>query len=91
MRQILLTGLIALGVIAIAPTSFARSHTHVVHEWAATSAAVPDRYCLQGDTWGYPGNCQFSTFEQCRATASGTGAGCGENPQFLFRQQRRDY
>ena len=31
---------------------------------------VPDRYCLQGRIWGYPGNCQFATYEQCSATAS---------------------
>jgi hypothetical protein len=48
----------------------------------ATTAAgvVQDRYCLQGRQWGYPGNCHFSTYEQCMATASGTGANCGINP-----------
>ena len=30
------------------------------------------RYCLQGKDWGYPGLCQFSTYPQCLATASGT-------------------
>jgi len=46
-----------------------------------------DRYCLQGRTWGYPGNCQFATYEQCMATASGTDAYCGINPQWAFAQQ----
>ena len=32
----------------------------------------PDSYCLQGHIWGYPGNCQFSSYAQCMATASGT-------------------
>jgi Protein of unknown function (DUF3551) len=45
---------------------------------------VQDRYCLQGRIWGYPGNCQFSTYSQCVATASGTDAGCGINPTYLF-------
>ncbi|MCK1716465.1 DUF3551 domain-containing protein [Bradyrhizobium sp. 141] len=34
-------------------------------------------HCLQGRIWGYPGNCQFSSFSQCMATASGTDAYCG--------------
>ena len=33
------------------------------------------RYCLQGQTYGYPGHCQFSTFQSCQASASGTPAG----------------
>jgi len=45
---------------------------------------VQDRYCLQGRIWGYPGNCQFLTYGQCLATASGTDAGCGINPTYLF-------
>jgi len=45
------------------------------------------RYCLQGDRWGYPGNCSFSTHDQCRASASGTRAHCGVNPR--YQQHRR--
>jgi hypothetical protein len=51
--------------------------------------AIQDRYCLQGRRWGYPGNCQFSRYPQCMATASGTDAYCGINPQYAFAQQRR--
>jgi len=46
-------------------------------------------YCLQGRRWGYPGNCQFDTYEQCRATASGTIDACGINPRFAFAHPRR--
>jgi hypothetical protein len=49
----------------------------------------PDSYCLQGRIWGYPGNCQFSSYAQCMATASGTNAYCGINPQYAFARQRR--
>ena len=49
----------------------------------------PDSYCLQGHIWGYPGNCQFSSYAQCMATASGTIAYCGINPQYAFARQRR--
>jgi Protein of unknown function (DUF3551) len=49
----------------------------------------PDSYCLQGRIWGYPGNCQFSSYAQCMATASGTSAYCGINPQYAFARQRR--
>jgi hypothetical protein len=50
---------------------------------------IPDQYCLQGRQWGYPGNCQFSTYAQCMATASGTDAYCGINPQYAFARERR--
>lgn len=52
---------------------------------------VQDRYCLQGRQSGYPGNCQFSTYQQCLATASGTNEGCGINPMKAFAPQRHAY
>ena len=55
--------------------------------WAYESA--PSSYCLQGRQWGYPGNCQFSSYAQCQATASGTDAYCGLNPHYAFARQRR--
>ena len=50
------------------------------------------RHCLQGQDWGYPGLCQFSTYQSCQATASGTLSYCGINPQYdaYARQQSRD-
>jgi hypothetical protein len=45
-------------------------------------AAASDRYCLQGRSWGFPGNCQFATRHQCLAAASGTNAHCGINPRY---------
>jgi hypothetical protein len=55
---------------------------------ASLSPAVAARYCLRGGRLGYPGNCQFSTLQQCRATASGTGSYCGVNPHYAFARQR---
>jgi len=55
----------------------------------APAEAIQDRYCLQGRKWGYPGNCLFSTYQQCMATASGTNAYCGINPTYAFAHQRR--
>jgi hypothetical protein len=55
----------------------------------APAEAIQDRYCLQGRQWGYPGNCQFSTYQQCMATASGTNAYCGINPMRAFARERR--
>ena len=49
------------------------------------------RYCLQGKEWGYPGLCQFSTYESCAATASGTFSYCGLNPHYAFGLQRFRY
>jgi hypothetical protein len=53
------------------------------------AAAAQDQYCLQGRRWGYPGNCLFSSYAQCMATASGTADSCGMNPQYAFARQRR--
>jgi len=55
----------------------------------ASAEAIQDRYCLQGRHWGYPGNCQFSTYRQCMATASGTNAYCGINPMRAYDRQWR--
>lgn len=51
---------------------------------AAASAAIQDSYCLQGRQSGYPGNCEFSSYRQCIATANGTGEGCGINPMRVY-------
>ncbi|WP_425532686.1 DUF3551 domain-containing protein [Stenotrophomonas maltophilia] len=42
---------------------------------------------MQGRSWGYPGNCQFASYQQCLATASGTSATCGINPRYAFSQR----
>ncbi|WP_084305016.1 DUF3551 domain-containing protein [Bradyrhizobium sp. ARR65] len=55
----------------------------------SVSPAVAARYCLRGSHWGYPGNCQFSTLQQCRAAASGTSSYCGINPRHAFARQQR--
>jgi uncharacterized protein DUF3551 len=56
---------------------------------SVSPAAAEGRYCLQGRIWGYPGNCQFATYQQCQATASGTNAYCGINPRYAFARQQR--
>jgi hypothetical protein len=55
----------------------------------AAAEPMQDSFCLQGRQWGYPGNCQFSSYAQCMASASGTNASCGVNPMRAFDQQRR--
>ena len=55
---------------------------------ASAAEAMQDSYCLQGRQHGYPGDCQYSSYRQCMATASGTGEGCGINPMKAFGQQR---
>lgn len=41
-------------------------------------------YCLQGRDYGLPGLCQFTSYQQCMAAASGLAAYCGINPRFAF-------
>ena len=85
MRKLLFLGLATLVLIVQGEPSLARSRGPVM------AAAPPDLYCLQGRIWGYPGNCQFATYAQCAATASGTNAYCGPNPQYLFPRQQHGY
>jgi hypothetical protein len=54
---------------------------------AQAQTAATDRYCLQGRRWGFPGNCQFATHEQCRVAAAGTHASCGLNPRYAARRR----
>jgi hypothetical protein len=54
---------------------------------AASAQDYP--YCLQGREFGYPGNCQFTSYAQCEATASGTFSYCGINPRFAFARMPR--
>jgi hypothetical protein len=63
----------------------------LVNAWAAVSPAEAQefKYCLQSRQWGYPGNCQFSSYRQCLASASGTNASCGINPRYAYGSQRR--
>ena len=55
---------------------------------AMTNPAYAGRYCLQGTQWGYPGACDYATYHQCMASASGTNAHCGINPHYAYRHHR---
>jgi hypothetical protein len=55
-------------VLATSATIFATGVTPV--------AASEYRYCLQGDDYAGAGDCQFTSYLQCQATASGRTAYC---------------
>ncbi|MBU6458034.1 MAG: DUF3551 domain-containing protein [Bradyrhizobium sp.] len=38
--------------------------------------------------FGLSGNCDFSTYEQCKAAASGMHAHCGVNPYYAHQHHR---
>ena len=57
----------------------------------AAAEPIQDSYCLQGRSHGYPGDCAYSSYQQCAATASGTGETCGIKPMRAYPQQRRAY
>lgn len=59
----------------------------------ATPAEARDYpYCLTSPGYGYPGDCNYASYGQCRAAASGRLADCIVNPRAAFREPRhRDY
>ena len=59
-------------VLATFATIFATGVTPV--------AASEYRYCLQGDDYAGAGDCEFTSYLQCEAAASGRTASCAANP-----------
>ena len=59
-------------VLATSATIFATGGTPV--------ATSEDRYCLQGDDFAGAGDCEFASYAQCEAAASGRTATCAANP-----------
>ena len=53
----------------------------------ADAAGSPDRYCLQGPQWDYPGDCRFNSYLQCM-TVGGKDAKCRENPRYEYGRKR---
>ena len=54
----------------------------------APAAARDYPYCLQGPETGVPGDCSYSSYAQCRASASGRLADCNLNPRVAFAGPR---
>lgn len=48
------------------------------------AAAYDYPWCVQGKDVGYPGDCSYTTYQQCQASASGRYASCGINPRVAF-------
>jgi hypothetical protein len=48
-------------------------------------------YCIKGcDFGGGAGDCSFSSYQQCQATASGRDATCASNPYFNAKAEIAD-
>jgi hypothetical protein len=48
-------------------------------------------YCMQGKDAGYPGDCQYRSYAECKATASGRAADCAINPRFAYGLQKERF
>ena len=55
---------------------------------SSPAAAYDYRYCLQGRGIGVPGDCSYSNYAQCMASASGRALSCNINPRVAFGQQQ---
>jgi hypothetical protein len=53
------------------------------------AAAYDYPYCLQGRGIGIPGECAYTSYAQCMASASGRALYCNINPRVAFGQQLR--
>lgn len=56
---------------------------------SSPAAAFDYPYCLQGRGVGIPGDCSYTSYGQCMASASGRALYCNINPRVAFGQQRR--
>ena len=70
-----------LAVIAVAATGGG------VLAISAPGAAEDYPWCLSGWQTGYPGECYYTSYAQCMASASGRVASCKVNPRVAFSQQ----
>ncbi|MCK1425709.1 DUF3551 domain-containing protein [Bradyrhizobium sp. 180] len=50
------------------------------------AAARDYPWCAQGGEYDYPGECAYSTYEQCQASVSGRLLFCDRNPRFGYGQ-----
>ena len=68
-------------VLATSATIFATGVTPVAARDRVTPVAASEyRYCLQGDDYAGAGDCEFASYLQCQASASGRTAYCVANP-----------
>lgn len=56
---------------------------------SSPASAYDYPYCLQGRGVGVPGDCAFTSYEQCMASASGRALYCNINPRVAFGQQQQ--
>ena len=56
---------------------------------SSPAAAYDYPYCLQGRGIGIPGECSYTSYAQCMASASGRALYCNINPRVAFGEQRR--
>jgi hypothetical protein len=55
---------------------------------ASPAAARDYPFCIKGCDFGSGrGDCSFSSYQQCQATASGRDAYCAENPYFTAKAE----
>ena len=83
MRKLILA---MMAVTAAGAATLATSAPAAAHDYA---------WCVTGRDMGYPGDCTYTTYNQCMASASGRYAYCSVNPRVAFGQQvphgRRHY
>jgi hypothetical protein len=54
---------------------------------SSPASAMDYPYCLQGRQTGVPGDCQYRSYRECMASASGRAAYCAVNPRYAFNRR----
>jgi len=60
---------------------------------SSPAAAFDYPYCAQGRGFGVPGDCSYTSYAQCMASASGRNLSCNVNPRAALAREpsRRTY
>jgi hypothetical protein len=80
MRRLMTIAVLACGAAILGLCPQAQAAGHEPYPWCA--------YYGEGRHGGGT-NCGFDTFAQCRATISGVGGYCGQNPMYGYAERPR--
>ena len=84
----LMTAILVLSATALSTVAAdARNNRSPLYDHYFGETVYP--WCAQGRGVGYPGDCNYASYSQCQASASGRGLYCNVNPVVAFARVRQ--